>query len=67
MKRDLSDEDVWVALNFYAGEGADLTAPDGGESAGGFCAVAGGPAALAPMFGGLAAAALMARRRKEIA
>jgi len=66
MKRDLSDEDVWIALNFYPGDGAVLEAPTD-DAAPGFCAVAAGPGGVVPMLGGLVAAALVARRRKEIA
>jgi len=67
MKRDLSDEDIWVALNFYPGDGAVLEASTDDASAGAFCAVAPRSGGAAPVLGGLVAAALLARRREEIA
>jgi hypothetical protein len=73
MKRDLSDEDVWVALNFYPGDGAVLVPPgddEGGMTVPALCSVAGGPAGVAPVVGGLAAVLLArgraARRRSEV-
>jgi hypothetical protein len=64
MKRDLSEDDVWVALNFYPGEGGAAASSDA-DGAGGLCAVAAGPSGLLPVIGGLVAAAAVARRRRE--
>lgn len=74
MKRDLSDEDVWVALNFYPGDGAVLERPTDDEAVTAFpalCAMSGATAGFAPVAGGLAAALLArrgaSRRRSEVA
>ena len=61
-KRDLSDDDRWVAMNFYPPvEGGP---PERRSPFGPLCATAGGPIATLPVIGGILLASLTARRRR---
>jgi hypothetical protein len=62
-KRDLTDDDRWVAMNFYPAV-AEVPGQEGGAPLEALCASAGGVTSSAATAGGIAIAALLARRRR---